>query len=184
MSPTNTKTSPVYAMKPSRHNRRPSKKDALSQPDTLPHKLSDLLALALKDVLRARVNHARYKLNLMAFYHIPVYGRVTGVLQHTEVCLAGCVMAMTLKVPRDEVITPNRFSDNAISRKLKALCYLRRGDIDSALNGVGMAYSISPNKQIDTIASSIANLPKDEGFNSKCLKLLRKLQEQLALNGY
>lgn len=95
----------------------------------LPNKLSDLLMLALTDLEQVE-NDPRYKVSML-HWHEP-NGKCS-------VCLAGSVMARTLRAPLAEPLAPSDFGSNA--QKLRALDDVRTGRIRFALFQISGKYS-------------------------------------------
>ena len=97
----------------------------------LPDKPSELIELALKDLASVERSKA-YKVD-MGTWHSPA--KYDGPC---SVCLAGAVMARTLRMPRDEEHSPwlhgTRKMGSETVRKLIALDYFRSGDVRFALN--------------------------------------------------
>ena len=98
--------------------------------DTLPDKLSELLKVALADFDQVRQMPERFMI-LMNLWHAPMNDD-----SHCAVCLAGAVMAMTLKMPDNEELAPSSFPPE-IQRKLRALDNLRQGHVIYALDAIG-----------------------------------------------
>ena len=98
-----------------------------TETDTLPDKLSDLIEVALDDLEKTAVD-PRYRVN-MNTWHTPHKGVC-------HVCLAGAVMAQTLKL--DPVVDYVRDrSLYAVDRKLSALNNVRLGSVQLALDNMG-----------------------------------------------
>lgn len=99
--------------------------------DKLPDRPSKLIRLGLRD-LRKVERDARYRVD-MGRFHVPV-GRVC------EVCLAGAVMACSLKVPRSRFIVPwgERSFVSSIDKKLSALDDFRLGNISKGCVSMGV----------------------------------------------
>lgn len=92
--------------------------------DRLPDKPSELLLLALEDLQKVE-SDPRYVVDMGA-WHSP-NGKC-------RVCLAGAVMAGKLGVTPDQSMTPSRLPE---ALKLRALDFLRVGEIDLALRTLG-----------------------------------------------
>lgn len=92
-------------------------------PDTLPHTLWELLAVAKADAI-AVAQDSRYTL-AMGAWHIPTDSGC-------RVCLAGAVMARSLHAPRDLNINPGKYG-GALDGKLSAINSVRMGAYDTAL---------------------------------------------------
>ena len=91
--------------------------------DTLPDKPSDLLELALKDLLKAEQDE-----NLeivMQYWHFPRKGKCL-------VCLAGACLHYEYGLSSNQTYTNLKISDSVID-KLLALNLLRRGEVRTAL---------------------------------------------------
>jgi hypothetical protein len=98
--------------------------DPLTIVDTLPNKPSEFLELALVDLAKVE-RSKKYVVNMMEI-HSPRNGNAP-----CEVCLAGGVLAMTCKVPRDEFCSFDDVTDT-LENKLCAIDYFRQGDIERA----------------------------------------------------
>ena len=95
----------------------------------LPDKPSDLLALALSDLAKIE-RSSKYEV-VMGGWHVPSTGDVC------EVCMAGAVMAKTLKADRFKRRTPAGFETDT-QNKLMALDDFRTGDLTHALKALGI----------------------------------------------
>jgi hypothetical protein len=95
---------------------------------TLPNTLSELLALAIED-MRVIAKDPRYELD-MNLFHSPIGDKC-------YVCLAGSVMARTLKLPPGENYIPDEFDKDTFN-KLYALDALRIGDLVEAAFELGI----------------------------------------------
>ncbi len=104
----------------------------------LPSKPSELILLALKD-LRAVEKSKKYVVE-MGEWHTPDYrdGKCA-------VCLAGAVMAKTLKVSVHDDMLPYRMGIN--DDKLRALDYFREGYVQGAFRYLGITVDW-PDKKI------------------------------------
>lgn len=98
--------------------------------DTLPDKLSDLIEVALRD-LESVENDQNYTVD-MHLWQSPNYGTC-------HVCLAGSVLAKTLKVPKGRGISPAELytRNTPLARKLFALNAVRTAHVPGALNWLG-----------------------------------------------
>lgn len=74
----------------------------------LPEKFSELITVALKDYATVRERPLLYKLDAYA-WHKP---DPMDEHRRTSVCLAGCVMAISLNTPHDKDVTPYSFSSS------------------------------------------------------------------------
>jgi hypothetical protein len=90
----------------------------------LPEQMSALLELALDDLAKIEKNR-RYTVSMGSWH---VYSPNTDTC---FVCLAGAVMACSLKMPIEKNVKPEDFDDET-GYCLTALDYLRVGDIDAA----------------------------------------------------
>ena len=97
--------------------------------DQLPDKPSELLALAVADLAKVEAS-PEYEVN-MDDWHQPKKGGVCCV------CMAAAVMAKTLKVDRLITRMPSDFETDT-RKKLSAIDYLRVGDLEYALNILGI----------------------------------------------
>ena len=98
---------------------------------TLPNKASDLLELAMKDMKMIEKNPL-YIID-MGSWHSPEFQSFEF---DCAVCLAGCVMANTLKVNPELPREPEDFN-NDIKHKLYAIDDLRQGHVIDALESLG-----------------------------------------------
>jgi len=99
--------------------------------DTLPNKPSELLALALEDLILVEKD-PRYKV------HMGVYHCITEEIgPECFVCLAGTVMAKTLDVDLTDFADPYDYHKE-IRNKLLALDYFRIGALEDALFKLGV----------------------------------------------
>jgi hypothetical protein len=96
------------------------------EPNPLPDKMSALIRLALADLEKAEKDP--YHLIRMHSWHEYEAG-------YCHVCLAGAVMAGTLKVPASLTVTPKHF-DTDTSRKLLAIDAMRDGNVDEAASWI------------------------------------------------
>lgn len=97
---------------------------------TLPSKLSKLIRVALKDEDRA-FKSPNYRID-MTVWHGTSYSR--GVLRpECSVCLAGAVMAGTLKVSPSQSESPSSLFEYPISNRLRSLDSVRTGKVADAL---------------------------------------------------
>lgn len=123
----------------------------------LPKKASELIRLALKDLGRAEKSPA-HRIN-MNIYHAngtaPTYDAATCEInagEPCEVCLAGSVIAFSLKAPPHVTLNPESF-DKIIGAKLEALDCFRCGFVQSGLEAMGV-----PDRKATKIANEIGNL--------------------------
>jgi len=94
---------------------------------TLPDKPSELIRLALDDLKKCEKSK-KYKIDMWKWHESN---------GECAVCLAGAVMAQTLKVKRKRDIVPSHFPED-IKNKLMSLNFLRQGYIDLALRELGL----------------------------------------------
>jgi hypothetical protein len=99
--------------------------------NALPDKPSELIRVALRDLKEAEAS-PDYAV-VMDEWHEPDSDGVC------LVCLAGSVMAGTLKSDIDRKVFPHHF-DKGTKRKLEALDYFRDGDILCGFNELGIPY--------------------------------------------
>lgn len=94
---------------------------------TLPDKLSDLLVVALAD-LKTCEEDDKYRINMTKWHKPTLSGH------HCEVCLAGAVMAQTLRTPLTKWQEPylNKLGE-VINMKLLAINEARIGNLCMAL---------------------------------------------------
>ena len=89
----------------------------------------------------------------------------------TVVCLAGAVMAKTLRVPKDELALPKYFGQNQSA--LVALDHARLGYVGAALGLIGSPFRDDLDRIITPYAESPAKFKRD----------MRKLSEDLKREG-
>lgn len=92
----------------------------------LPNKPSTLIRVALRDLIAVERNTKTYEVS-MGTWHAADKGKC-------YVCLAGAVMAKSLKTPRTRDAWPFLFPDDT-KEKLDALDGFRRGELFEALQG-------------------------------------------------
>lgn len=115
----------------------------------LPHRLSGLLRLAVRDV-RAIARDPLYVIN-MSEWHTP-RGNDT-----CSVCMAGAVLAHTKKLPRRQHWECSNHDDEPSTAKFRAIDYMRTGLFDSAyriLTGKFMG-SFAANTQDDDLGLGV-----------------------------
>lgn len=96
--------------------------------ESLPDKPSELIRLALNDLKKCEKSED-YIINMGVYHHY--HGAIFGTC---SVCLAGAVMAQTLKLPKaTDVNNVRDFFSEVDTFKLKALDQFRTGDIMSGL---------------------------------------------------
>ncbi len=101
----------------------------------LPSTPSKLLRLAVKD-LKAIRRRKGYDIKMSIWHDGTDADGNAGTT--CSVCMAGAVMANTLKVPRTLNFEPDNCSPN--SSKLYAINYFRTGEIEDALSALGDKY--------------------------------------------
>lgn len=107
-------------------------KSKAKKPVTLPDKPSELIRVALAD-LEAVERSKKYVVN-MGTWHEPK-GTPGGT--KCEVCLAGAVMAKSLKNNPAKNLIPDEDFEDDLPGKLNALDSLRMGDVPLALGELG-----------------------------------------------
>ncbi len=131
----------------------------------LPKKPSALIRLALDD-LRKVERSKKYKVN-MNVYHIP-FDSICNV------CLAGAVMAKTLKIPPYSVSSTFNFNEGD---KLRAINWLRCGSVDVAFHILNL-----PMFKGNEFNRNISNYSKRN--KNKFHKQMRQLARDLEKGGY
>lgn len=112
--------------------------------NNLPNKPSELLMVALSD-LEAIEKNPTYSIDL-TILHSPLNHRWLNGDTRCAVCLAGAVMAQTLKVKPDINVPLNRrFLSKDTYQKLKAIDYFRQGQISEGLDSLGYNIDKYPN---------------------------------------
>lgn len=136
----------------------------------LPSKMSQLILVALKDLAKVEKD-SRYRIN-MNMYH----GTLWQESEKCPVCLAGAVMAKTLKTPIHEMREPTDWP-KGIREKLYAIDYLRVGDINSAADEL----NIKPPR---AFKFSDVNIISYERNKRKFHRDMKKLASDLKKVGY
>lgn len=108
----------------------------------LPDTMSDLILLALTDLIAVEKQKKRFTVD-MGTWHEPEekYNQDEGENVKTGrciVCFAGSVMAQTLKEQDDHDVSPESF-DLETRNKLNAIDSLRQGDIHGAAQYLGIS---------------------------------------------
>ena len=135
-------------------------------PPKLPDKLSDLILVAIADLTKAE-RSPRYRID-MATWHRPN--------AQCAVCLAGAVMAFTLRIPKEQHILPDHTSTKHSRSKLLALDEIRCGRVRWALNTMG----IKPPPEISVVLpmpSYAADAPGRRKFKAALRPIARHLRE-------
>ena len=132
----------------------------------LPEKLSDCIKLALKDEEKA-FNSPLYKINMDVFHR-----KLNGD-DICSVCFAGAVMAGTLEQPTVE-LDPCNFDEHTQNR-LNALDYIRRGEISTALDFMGIPEEMHPRPYFMNVTSYESNR---KGWRATMLSIANWLQAQ------
>jgi len=140
----------------------------------LPDTLHELLDLALED-LKKISKDSRYLID-MGIYHEP-----SGYFTPCFVCLAGCVMANTLKANPFKSLHPMDFPPE-ISLKLTALNFLRQGEIYDAIVAF-YSYKAYPNRKPLTFYLSYLPIPAYSENKLKFFKAMRKVSKLLKEKG-
>lgn len=138
---------------------------------TLPNKLSALIRVALDDLEKCE-NDGRYRIN-MDIWHDP-----DPAISVCYVCLAGAVMAQSLKLAPSKSRAPSMFPEN--QSKLYALNGIRSGHIYGPLleMGVGVSPDSMPEKLRKFSVTSYSRSPTQ--FKSD----LRALADELEQYGF
>jgi hypothetical protein len=131
----------------------------------LPKTPSKLLRIALTDLMAVEKSK-KYRIDMGMWHHGAVEGG-----QKCEVCMAGAVMAKTLKVPDDEWRDPGDFNSSDITKKLFAINLLRVGNISEACYFLGVKNKA--NMQVPVI--SYDDSPKE--FKKDMRKLIKTLEK-------
>ena len=97
----------------------------------LPNRLSDLILVALKDLRKCEKN-PKYTVEMSKWHRPSCASAITHLDWTCEVCLAGSVIAQTLKTPIIKLKEPVDFGE-VDEHKLYALDYIRGGDVLLAL---------------------------------------------------
>jgi hypothetical protein len=129
----------------------------------LPDKPSELILLALSD-LEACEKDPNYKIDMYS-WHSPTYGKIC------LVCLAGSVMAQTLKAYSFQNLLPHDFSEE-IAKKLTALNLFREGDVARGLRELNIMKKFRFRK-----------IPEYDEYPEEFKAAMRKLARDLAAKG-
>lgn len=105
--------------------------------DNLPDKLSDLITVAIRDLIKCMKQKDKYDIN-MDYWHVP---NANGYTSKCSVCLAGSVMAQTLGADITKNMDPDDFGVSSLEEKLLALNDVRLGDISAALYCMHQEYN-------------------------------------------
>jgi hypothetical protein len=98
----------------------------------LPGNLSGLISLAVKDSRKAQKSK-KYRLNMRILHEPTVKGKC-------EVCMAGAVLAFTMKVPFNRCIVGFVDTSEQSSNKFRAIDHARMGYLNSALEDLDSSY--------------------------------------------
>ena len=116
----------------------------------LPDRLSDLILVALKDLKKCEKS-PKYTVEMSKWHRPSCASAITHLDWTCEVCLAGSVIAQTLKTPIIKLKEPVDFGE-VDEHKLYALDYIRGGDVFQALRhfyeGIGKGLPRSASKKI------------------------------------
>ena len=132
----------------------------------LPNKPSALIRIALKD-LELCENDGRYCVTMDECWHEPTFNG------KCNVCLAGSVMAQTLKMPITRLLFTEDLDEE--ENKLIALDCFRQGDIDSGLTELSMNIS---DYKIDSCRRIISYHDNPKLFKSQLLALADDLAKE------
>lgn len=118
----------------------------MKKKNRLPNKLSALIRVAVKDLIAVEKKPKVYKIH-MGLWHVPATsGMYTGT-RKCSVCLAGAVIAQTLKGSPKRDLVPRDYSDKT-SAKLRALNHIRQGAYFYALNAMGISGTDKQRREI------------------------------------
>lgn len=132
----------------------------------LPTKLSDLINLALDDLIKCEEMSDKYKVDMAYYCDNSNSGKCF-------VCFAGAVMAQTLKCDGDHLTTEYLITESKYSNVIDALDDVRCGCVNYALAQLG----IVSDKEYDTYIVRYRNDPEE--FK----KQMRALSATLATDG-
>lgn len=142
-------------------------------------KLSVLLKIALEDLIKCEKDK-KYKINMSVWYIDN---------SHCSVCMAGSVLAQSLRKDTNKVIKslcnkdqidlmPQDYyiinDDNDIESKLTAIDSLRQGDIDEAILRLGLDY---PKTEIDLYTDVIDYRTSPSLFKRDIRRLIKYLEK-------
>lgn len=119
---------------------------------TLPDEPSELITLALADLAKVEAAPGEYRV-AMGVWHSPDPGT-----DLCAVCLAGAVIAMTLRGARGMCLWPEDFSKDT-RRKLGALDSLREGRVYNALRHLGYPECVTERAPISMPVGNYASDP-------------------------
>lgn len=131
----------------------------------LPNKPSELILLALQDLAKAR-RDKKYYVD-MATWHYP-----DSSTNRCVVCLAGSVMAFTLKKSINKYLFPDDFAQDTRD-KLIALDYFRKGIISSGCRVLGIELPFDDFDDVEIPNYEQGYLP----FRSAMRKLAKRFKE-------
>lgn len=109
---------------------------------SLPDKPSELIRLAIADLEKVEKRPDLYTVN-MDMWHRPR----RGPRETCAVCLAGAVMAGSLKIPSDHEMLPANFSVDTRD-KLRALDLFRFGAVSPAAREMGYQTKLTGNRRV------------------------------------
>jgi len=136
---------------------------------TLPNKPSELILLALKDLILVECSKS-YEID-MGEWHTPR----SSFNDKCLVCFAGAIMAKTLKIDASEDVDPTDFS-NATHSKLESLEFFRMGEVGDAFEILGRSYTkgLEFDRNITHYATNAGKFKRE----------MRKLAADLAAKNY
>lgn len=131
------------------------KTKAQRKTDPLPDKPSQILKVALRDLMKVEAMKKTYNIN-MSIWHSPTDGEICNV------CHAGAVMACTLGAePHQDKDT--FFYGDRTRAKLNFIDNVRRGDIVTGLHGLRV-YGVVTLEQYDKVENSL--MKEGAGYDS------------------
>lgn len=117
----------------------------------LPKKLSDLLDIAIDDLIAVERQKKTYVVNMAVYHRAPGPDNLSS--NRCEVCFAGAVMAKTLECDPTKTLNTQDFgSHNEV--RLDALDKLRVGYIDDAFESIGSVRPFGLADRVDVVAYS------------------------------
>ncbi len=112
----------------------------------LPKKLSELLRVAVEDVIKTEKD-PRFRLDMSVFF----IGKDRG---SCRVCMAGAVMAQRLECDPSAVITPDHFDDDT-DNALRAIDHMRTGGFDLAASVLGVRVPLDLRPALDLARKTV-----------------------------
>jgi hypothetical protein len=141
----------------------------------LPYKPSKLLTIALKDLQKVEKLKKDYRIDMWDYHQASYSSSDT-----CSVCLAGAVMARTLKTPKTKTVHPEVFGDHN-HYALRAIDLFRMGECDTAFEYLGIhddLYRLSGSDRFNR------EMPEYKGKGVRFKNAIKKLIGDLKKAGF